>query len=145
MTQEDWTIHVVAADASLEAFRAAAQPLLDEFDFEAVPSVAREPERFVLVIGDDPARAAAEAEREPDAVVGWVPLALTPEEGVALLKRAPVGPVATFALGSAGMRNAVLFFAAVRASRGASNVAAALEAYRERQTAAVLQMELPRL
>jgi 5-(carboxyamino)imidazole ribonucleotide mutase len=57
----------------------------------------------------------------------------------------PAGiPVATFAIGSAGASNAALFAAAMLAP-GDAAVAAALAAFRERQTADVLSGEDPRL
>jgi 5-(carboxyamino)imidazole ribonucleotide mutase len=56
----------------------------------------------------------------------------------------PAGiPVATFAIGSAGATNAALFAAAILASRHAP-IGAALKAYREAQTRAVLSAPDPR-
>ncbi|HWF99334.1 MAG TPA: 5-(carboxyamino)imidazole ribonucleotide mutase [Steroidobacteraceae bacterium] len=56
----------------------------------------------------------------------------------------PAGvPVATFAIGSAGAANAALFAAAILAGRH-PEIAAALEAFRESQTAGVLANPDPR-
>jgi 5-(carboxyamino)imidazole ribonucleotide mutase len=56
----------------------------------------------------------------------------------------PAGvPVATFAIGAAGARNAALFAAAILADASAA-VRTALEAYRQAQTAAVLAKPDPR-
>ncbi|HYB33266.1 MAG TPA: 5-(carboxyamino)imidazole ribonucleotide mutase [Steroidobacteraceae bacterium] len=56
----------------------------------------------------------------------------------------PAGvPVATFAIGTAGATNAALFAAAILANAH-PDIAAALEAYRERQTANVLKAPDPR-
>jgi 5-(carboxyamino)imidazole ribonucleotide mutase len=56
----------------------------------------------------------------------------------------PAGvPVATFAIGAAGARNAALFAAAILADASAP-VRTALEAYRQAQTAAVLAKPDPR-
>jgi 5-(carboxyamino)imidazole ribonucleotide mutase len=56
----------------------------------------------------------------------------------------PAGvPVATFAIGSAGATNAALLAAAILANRHPA-VQAALEAYREKQTAGVLGNPDPR-
>ena len=52
-------------------------------------------------------------------------------------------PVATFAIGAAGARNAALFAAAILANESAE-VRAALDAFREAQTAAVLAKPDPR-
>jgi 5-(carboxyamino)imidazole ribonucleotide mutase len=52
-------------------------------------------------------------------------------------------PVATFAIGQAGARNAALFAAAILANESAE-VRAALDAFREAQTAAVLAKPDPR-
>jgi 5-(carboxyamino)imidazole ribonucleotide mutase len=52
-------------------------------------------------------------------------------------------PVATFAIGTAGARNAALFAAAILANESAE-VRAALDAFREAQTAAVLAKPDPR-
>jgi len=52
-------------------------------------------------------------------------------------------PVATFAIGPAGARNAALFAAAILANESAE-VRAALDAFREAQTAAVLALPDPR-
>jgi 5-(carboxyamino)imidazole ribonucleotide mutase len=52
-------------------------------------------------------------------------------------------PVATFAIGAAGAKNAALFAAAILANEFA-DVRAALEAFREAQTAAVLAKPDPR-
>jgi len=52
-------------------------------------------------------------------------------------------PVATFAIGAAGARNAALFAAAILAN-GSAEVRAALDAFREAQTAAVLAKPDPR-
>ena len=56
----------------------------------------------------------------------------------------PAGvPVATFAIGTAGATNAALFAASILAARN-PDIAAALQAYREAQTAAVLAKPDPR-
>ena len=56
----------------------------------------------------------------------------------------PAGvPVATFAIGTAGATNAALFAAAILANAH-PDIATALEAYRERQTANVLKAPDPR-
>jgi len=56
----------------------------------------------------------------------------------------PAGvPVATFAIGAAGAANAALFAAAILANKY-PDVARALEAFRERQTAGVLATPDPR-
>jgi len=56
----------------------------------------------------------------------------------------PAGiPVATFAIGAAGATNAALFAAAILSSSHPA-IAAALEAFRERQTAKVLEAPDPR-
>src|ERR1700742_2142596 len=56
----------------------------------------------------------------------------------------PAGiPVATFAIGAAGATNAALFAASILGNRH-PQIAAALEAYRERQTAGVLDNSDPR-
>jgi 5-(carboxyamino)imidazole ribonucleotide mutase len=52
-------------------------------------------------------------------------------------------PVATFAIGAAGAKNAALFAAAILANEFA-DVRAALDAFREAQTAAVLAKSDPR-
>jgi 5-(carboxyamino)imidazole ribonucleotide mutase len=52
-------------------------------------------------------------------------------------------PVATFAIGQAGARNAALFAAAILANESAE-IRAALDAFREAQTAAVLAKPDPR-
>lgn len=55
----------------------------------------------------------------------------------------PAGiPVATFAIGSAGAKNAALFAAAILAAQD-ERVASALDAYRTRQTEAAASSELP--
>ena len=57
----------------------------------------------------------------------------------------PAGvPVATFAIGAAGATNAALCAAAILANRHAG-IASALEAFRDRQTAAVLAAPDPRV
>jgi 5-(carboxyamino)imidazole ribonucleotide mutase len=56
----------------------------------------------------------------------------------------PAGvPVATFAIGPAGAGNAALFAAAILANKHPA-IAAALESFRERQTAGVLGNPDPR-
>jgi 5-(carboxyamino)imidazole ribonucleotide mutase len=52
-------------------------------------------------------------------------------------------PVATFAIGSAGAKNAALFAAAILANENA-DIRTALDAYRQAQTAAVLANPDPR-
>jgi 5-(carboxyamino)imidazole ribonucleotide mutase len=52
-------------------------------------------------------------------------------------------PVATFAIGSAGAKNAALFAAAILANESAA-IRAALDAFRDAQTAAVLAKPDPR-
>ncbi len=52
-------------------------------------------------------------------------------------------PVATFAIGTAGAKNAALFAAAILANESAE-IRAALDAFRQAQTAAVLAQPDPR-
>jgi 5-(carboxyamino)imidazole ribonucleotide mutase len=52
-------------------------------------------------------------------------------------------PVATFAIGTAGAKNAALFAAAILANESAG-IRAALDAFRQAQTAAVLAKPDPR-
>jgi len=69
--------------------------------------------------------------------------ALSGQDSLLSIVQMPKGiPVATFAIGEAGAANAGLFAVALLAS-GDDALAARLEAFRTRQTQAVLDMELP--
>jgi 5-(carboxyamino)imidazole ribonucleotide mutase len=70
--------------------------------------------------------------------------ALSGVDSLLSIAQMPSGvPVATFAIGGAGARNAALFAAAILANES-SEVRAALDAYRAAQTAAVLDKPDPR-
>lgn len=132
-------VRLLGAPHACTSFERATAELLKEFEFVTSQSAGD----FVVVLGNDPDRAAKAAETMPANVVVWVPLTTSPGEGLGLLQRAPVGPVATLAIGEPGMKNAVLHFAAVRAARGEEKVGQKLDEFRARQTASVLAVELP--
>ncbi len=69
--------------------------------------------------------------------------ALSGMDSLLSIVQMPAGvPVATFAIGEAGAKNAALFAAAIIAGAGDAGVAAALEKFRREQTAAALASEL---
>ncbi len=99
----------------------------------------------MILAGDQPAQAAAWAAARPDLVLVWVPV---PREAgdesgaLALLRDQPAGPVATLALGEAGVRNAAVLAASVLAVRGDAGARRALDDFRAGQTEAVLAASL---
>lgn len=131
-------IRLIGAPHACTSFERATSDLLKEFGFVTSQSAGE----FVIVLGNDPERAAKAAEAQPANIVAWVPLAASAGEGLSLLQRAPGGAVATFALGEAGMKNAVLHFVSIRASRGEAKAGELLDAFRARQTEAVLGAKL---
>ncbi|MEN1939860.1 5-(carboxyamino)imidazole ribonucleotide mutase [Luteimonas sp. MJ174] len=87
------------------------------------------------------------ASKTPLPVLG-VPVqskALNGMDSLLSIVQMPAGvPVATFAIGSAGAANAALFAAAQLAAAGDAGVAAALDAFRQRQTEDVAAGDDPR-
>ncbi|MBJ6978775.1 5-(carboxyamino)imidazole ribonucleotide mutase [Luteimonas sp. MC1895] len=88
------------------------------------------------------------ASKTPVPVLG-VPVqskALNGMDSLLSIVQMPAGvPVATFAIGNAGAANAALFAAAQLAAAGDTRVAAALDAFRKRQTEEVAGNDDPRL
>ncbi|HEY4528745.1 MAG TPA: 5-(carboxyamino)imidazole ribonucleotide mutase [Luteimonas sp.] len=88
------------------------------------------------------------ASKTPLPVLG-VPVqskALNGMDSLLSIVQMPAGvPVATFAIGNAGAANAALFAAAQLAAAGDDAVAAALDAFRQRQTEGVAGNDDPRL
>ena len=88
------------------------------------------------------------ASKTPLPVLG-VPVqskALNGMDSLLSIVQMPAGvPVATFAIGNAGAANAALFAAAQLAAAGDAKVAAALDAFRRRQTEDVAGNDDPRL
>ncbi|MBJ6982615.1 MULTISPECIES: 5-(carboxyamino)imidazole ribonucleotide mutase [unclassified Luteimonas] len=87
------------------------------------------------------------ASKTPVPVLG-VPVqskALNGMDSLLSIVQMPAGiPVATFAIGNAGAANAALFAAAMLAAAGDTAVAAALDAFRQRQTDDVASNDDPR-
>src|SRR5262245_56546878 len=99
-------IRLLGAPHVCTTFERTTAELLKAFEFATSQSAGD----FVVVLGNDPERAAKAADSMPDNIVVWVPQATTAGEGLSLLQRAPAGAVATVALGEPGMKNAVLHF-----------------------------------
>ena len=124
-----------------ESWRAADERLtsLDESPPE-LPSGS-----LVILAGDQPAQAAAWAAARPELLLAWVPVPRTAGDeagALALLRDQPAGPVATLALGEAGVRNAAVLAASILAARGDAKARRALDDFRAGQTEAVLAASL---
>lgn len=132
-------VRLLGAPHACTTFERTTAELLKEFGFVTSQSAGD----FVVVLGNDPERAAKAAETMPGSVVVWVPLTASANEALNVIQRGPVGPAAALAIGEAGMKNALLHFAAVRVARGEEGVAELLREFRRRQTATVLAVELP--
>ena len=154
---------VMGSDSDLEIMREAAKAL-DEFGIAYemdVTSAHRSPDRTadyarkaaargvrVIIAGAGGAAhlAGVIAAHTTLPVIG-VPIPSTSLQGMDSLLatvQMPAGiPVATFAIGVAGATNAALCAAAILANKHPA-VAAALESFRERQTAIVLETPDPR-
>ncbi|MBS0659423.1 MAG: hypothetical protein JSR82_14375 [Verrucomicrobia bacterium] len=132
-------VRLLGAPHACTNFERTTAELLKEFGFVTSQSAGD----FVIVLGGDPDRAAKATEAMPGSVVVWVPLTTSANEALNVIQRGPIGPAATLAIGEAGMKNALLHFAAVRAARGEEKMVEQLREFRRRQTEAVLAMELP--
>ena len=155
---------LTAVDVAADALRPAAD-LLREFGVRAVEVERASPERVatlpavteagwraVIVASTDAVLPAAVAEALPFPVVR-VPVAGEAKSGLALLQSAagdlPAAEkegmsFATVAIGPAGAKNAALFVVSVLALED-ERLREAWEAFRARQTAAVLQLPPPSL